>query len=89
MHHDFGCLQALAGRPEHRGLELAFADHVLVGADQLLEQRQALLAAVADLHHQGEPDALDGSIGHTVKNLPSQPCSRGREKAVMSTARGW
>lgn len=51
MHHDFVRTQALASRLEHGGLELTFADRVIVGADELLEQGQALLAAVADLHH--------------------------------------
>ena len=69
MHQHFVGCQALSNRLEHRLLKLAFAERIAGGTDDLLEQRQALLAVVPDFHYQGEPDALDRSIGHTIEEL--------------------
>ena len=71
MHHHFVRRQALAGRLEHRGLELAFAERITVGTDELLEQGQALLAAVADLHDQGEPDGLEARRPRDRRTCPA------------------
>ena len=88
MDHDFVSRQALPNLLERQGLELALGQRIRLGVDDLLEQRQALGAVVANLDHQCEPNALDGPLSHAIEKLAQPTLQSGSPNAVMSTASG-
>ena len=75
MDHHFMIRQMLPHRLEHRSLEGALAERLFL-ARMIRLSKGKHRARLANLHHQCEPDAFDGTVSQTMKKLPSQPSGK-------------